>query len=327
MDSKGDKPAARRKGLKTTILRIGVSVVFLFVLSRFIPLADIWPRIKLVSPSLWFGVLAAFIAGHVLAAAKWRWMIGGGPTYPTALKAHFAGLAANLALPGVAGGDIVRAGMVMKGSNRKTALAVGSLADRLIDTSALLLIATGGAIWLGADAGVSSAGLIAAVIVVLTLGVLGFVFLNPVCTLARSLAPAGKARSLVDKIATALEEVAARPATLIGCAALSICIQTSFAALNAMLAAGIGAGTTLAMWMFAWPLAKLVATLPISFGGLGVREAGIAGLMAPLGVGGAGVIAASLCWQTILWATGVLGALVQIFWRRSEAAQTGILNG
>ena len=294
--------------------------MILFLLLRFIPFAEIWPRIKLVSPALWFGVLAAFLAGHALAAAKWRWMIGGGPSYLAALKAHFAGLAANLALPGVAGGDIVRAGMVMKGSSRKTALAVGSLADRLIDTSALLLIATGGAIWLGADAGVNRAALIAAAVAVLALSVLGFMFLGPICALVRSLAPAGKARALVDKIATALEEVAARPVTLIGCAALSICIQTSFAALNAMLAAGVDAGTTVAMWMFAWPLAKLLATLPISFGGLGVREAGIAGLMAPMGVGAAGVIAASLCWQTILWATGLLGALVQVFWRRGEAA-------
>ena len=219
MESEGDKPAGRRKGLKTTILRVGVSVLILFLLLRFIPFAEIWPRIKLVSPALWFGVLAAFLAGHALAAAKWRWMIGGGPSYLAALKAHFAGLAANLALPGVAGGDIVRAGMVMKGSSRKTALAVGSLADRLIDTSALLLIATGGAIWLGADAGVNRAALIAAAVAVLALSVLGFMFLGPICALVRSLAPAGKARALVDKIATALEEVAARPVTLIGCAA------------------------------------------------------------------------------------------------------------
>ncbi|MBK8860377.1 MAG: hypothetical protein IPN48_05390 [Sphingomonadales bacterium] len=59
--------------------------------------------------------------------------------YPIAkaFRAHLAGLAANLALPGVAGGDVIRAGLVFGQAPDKDRLAMGSVADRLLDTPAL----------------------------------------------------------------------------------------------------------------------------------------------------------------------------------------------
>lgn len=311
------------KGRATGLLRIGVSIAILLVIFSFAPVAELLARMKEVPPALWFATLAGFILGHAVSAAKWRWMIGGAVSYPRALKAHFAGLAANLALPGVAGGDIVRAGLVMKGSGRKTALAVGSLADRLIDTASLIIIASIGAVWLGARAGVNPLAL--SIVAALTIGggVVGVIMLKPIAGLMRKFAPAGKLGAVVKDVADAAEEMSARRGALIGCALMSIAVQFVFAVMNAMIAQSLGAGTSTAAWVFAWPLAKLVATLPISFGGLGVREASIAGLMTPLGYEAAGVIAASLVWQTIQFATGGLGALAQLISpeRRSAPAE------
>ena len=72
-------------------------------------------------------------------------LIGSGISYRQAFRAHLAGLAANLALPSVAGGDVVRAGLVMKHADDKGRLAMGSLADRLLDTLGLIMIALGSA--------------------------------------------------------------------------------------------------------------------------------------------------------------------------------------
>ena len=78
--------------------------------------------------------------------------------------------------------------------------------------------------------------------------------------------------------------------------------------LAVMLAEGLGVEAPLAVWLFAWPLAKILAVAPISLGGIGVREASLAGLMAPFGADPAGVVAASLIWQGVLFVTGALGA-------------------
>jgi uncharacterized protein (TIRG00374 family) len=319
---------AKTKSRATGFIRIGVSLAILAAILTFAPLDDLVARMRMVSPVLWIGVLCGFIAGHMLAAAKWRWMIGGAVSYPRALRAHFSGLAANLALPGVAGGDIVRAGLVMKGSGRKTALAVGSLADRLIDTAALIVISAIGAAWLGARAGVHPASL--AIIAALTIGagVATIIFIGPVAALMHKLAPRqGKAGALIHDVADALEEMSARRGALVGCASLSIGIQFAFALMNGVIARNIGAETSLAAWVFAWPLAKLVATLPISFGGLGVREASIAGLMTPMGYSAAGVVAASLVWQSIQFATGGLGALAHVLTQRGKEATAGASHG
>jgi uncharacterized protein (TIRG00374 family) len=318
---------AKAKSRVTGFIRIGVSLAILAAILTFAPLDDLVARIRLVSPFLWFAVLCGFIAGHALAAAKWRWMIGGAVSYPRALRAHFSGLAANLALPGVAGGDIVRAGLVMKGSGRKTALAVGSLADRLIDTAALVVISAIGAAWLGARAGVHPASLAVLSVVTVGVGVGAIVFITPVAGVMRKFAPQGKVGALVNDVADALEEMSARRGALVGCAALSVGVQFAFALMNGVIARNIGAETSLAAWVFAWPLAKLVATLPISFGGLGVREASIAGLMTPMGYPAAGVVAASLVWQSIQFATGGLGALAHVLNARGQAAAAEASHG
>lgn len=307
------------KGWLGGLIRVGLSILFLAVILRFIPAGEVWACMRQVSAALWCAVFIAFLAGHVVAAAKWRALIGGAIPFGSALKAHFAGLAANLMLPGVAGGDIVRAGIVMRGSSQKTALAVGSLADRLIDTGALVLIAAGGAIWLGASAGADRSLLATAAAIVVALAAAGIWLAGPVARLMRATARDGKAGRVLSNVGDALEEMSHRKATLIGCVTLSIMIQTSFALLNVLIAQSLGVGVSLAAWVFAWPLAKLVATLPISFGGLGVREASLAGLMAPLGAPSAGVIAASLVWQTILYAGGAVGALAQAAGRRRTA--------
>ncbi len=323
----GSSTKSAAKSRATGFLRIGVSALILIVILRFVPVGELFARMSAISPMLWLGVFGAFLAGHALAAAKWRWMIGGAVSYPRALKAHFAGIAANLALPGVAGGDLVRAGLVMKGSERKTALAIGSLADRLIDTAALLVIAAIGAIWVGVSAGVDPVGLGLVAASVIAAGVVGVVYLSPLAGLMRKTAPSGKIGALLGNVADALEGMAERRGMLLACALLSIGIQFVFALMNGVIAHNLGAGTSLASWVFAWPLAKIIATLPISFGGIGVREASLAGLMTPMGYEVAGVVAASLVWQTILIAGGGVGAFAQLFGRRRDAVGAEASHG
>ena len=305
----GDAVKSEKGRAASRALRLLVSAIVLAVILKIIPAKEVFARMRDVSPLLWLGVFAAFIAGHAAAAAKWRLLIGVGVPYPAALRAHFAGLAANLALPGVAGGDIVRAGIVMKDSDRKTTLAMASLADRLIDVAALLIISAAGAAFIGARSGVNEAALLAAAFAVLAVGATGVFSIGHIAALIQRLAPAGKVGDILRKIAGAFSELATRRVAFAVCLVASTLIQSAFASLTGLIASNIGLVAPIGVWLFAWPLAKLVATLPISFGGIGVREASLAGVMAPLGYPAAGVIAASLIWQTIQISGGVLGAL------------------
>jgi len=60
----------------------------------------------------------------------------------------------------------------------------------------------------------------------------------------------------------------------------------------------------------------VASLMPISLGGLAVREASLATLLLPFGVPAAQAIVCSLLWQTVMIAGGLLGGLVWLILSR-----------
>jgi uncharacterized membrane protein YbhN (UPF0104 family) len=100
-------------------------------------------------------------------------------------------------------------------------------------------------------------------------------------------------------------------------------IQATFIAINIAFAAAVQVAAPVAAWFFAWSTAKIIAVAPISLGGLGVREAVMASLLAPFGADAAQVIAIGLIWQTVLYASGLVGVLAQFVWNPEGARARG----
>lgn len=285
-------------------LKFLVSFLVLSIVLWILPTDQVWKAVVRIPLWLWAGVLVAFLIGHLVAAAKWWLLVAAGTNvgFMTALKAHFAGLAANLCLPGVAGGDVIRGGIVFRSSNSKARVALGSITDRLLDSLTLLLLAGVGAL-LTFGAGALSTGpllLVASFIAVTLL----------TCLLAAAVVVHLGKTGLLAKIAAAIQEFRRRPGRLAVCLLLSVLVQSGFVGLNIALATASGLEVPGQAWFFAWPLAKLMAIVPISLAGLGVREAGLAALMAPLGADPAKVVAVGLLWQAVLLVAGLLGGLM-----------------
>jgi glycosyltransferase 2 family protein len=95
-------------------------------------------------------------------------------------------------------------------------------------------------------------------------------------------------------------------------------IQTAFLLLSAQLAAYCGLGVSLRVWLFAWPLAKVAAILPLTQGGIGVREAALVALLAPFGAPGPLVLAAGVIWEAVVIAGGLLAGAVALALNRSQ---------
>jgi uncharacterized membrane protein YbhN (UPF0104 family) len=99
---------------------------------------------------------------------------------------------------------------------------------------------------------------------------------------------------------------------------ISLVVQAGFVLLNAWIGHSIGVDAPVGAWFFAWGLAKLAGALPISLGGLGVRDATLAALLVPFGVSAAHGVVASLVWQSIVIAAGFLGGAVWWVLGRSD---------
>ncbi|HUR29589.1 MAG TPA: lysylphosphatidylglycerol synthase transmembrane domain-containing protein, partial [Planctomycetota bacterium] len=130
------------------------------------------------------------------------------------------------------------------------------------------------------------------------------------------------ARSMVS-----LRRVARRPLAALGVFCLSLAIQSWFVLLNAWLGKAIGIDVPLAYWFLAVPLTKAITLAPISFGGLGLREATLAGMLSLVGVPTATGVAASLLWQSVVYSGGLLGGLTWLVLGLRRSARTGLGHG
>ena len=116
----------------------------------------------------------------------------------------------------------------------------------------------------------------------------------------------------------AAADLAQSPGRLLLCLVISMAVQCLFVGINIAFAQAASVEAPVAAWFFAWTTAKIIAIAPISLGGLGVREASMAGLLKPFGADPGQVIAIGLIWQSVLYASGLIGFLVQL--RRPTAS-------
>jgi len=290
-------------------LRVAGSLAALGVLLWILPWDEVAAAVRRVSLGVWGGVLAGFLAGHLLGAFKWTFLLrrmGVAVSWTSGGACYALGLFANLCLPGIVGGDVVRAAALTRRVGRLEAVALAGLGDRLLDVVALGLVLTGGVVAAGARRGAQAQGFLVLLVILLASGLL-----LGVAALRRPLDRwPSRWRRPVGRSQVAARNLARRPGAVGLSLASALAIQSGFVLLNRALGADLGVELPAAAWFVAWPLAKLAGRLPISLGGLGVRDAAFGTLRAGVGAAAATGVVVSLVWQSILIAGGLLAGLL-----------------
>jgi len=265
------------------LLRVFGSVLILAALLWYLPLEDVARGFSNMDWRVFVGVLVLFMLGHAVAAGKWWFLMGSGFAYLRALRAHFAGLAANLCL-------------------------IDMLALALVSASGLLML----------NSGEANGALVLQIVGLFVVALIGVFYVLPrVVPVVFNAIPKLPAKGFALKIAAEFGALGRRPFSLVTALLLSVAIQAAFVTLFIWLANTAGVEAPNGAWFFAWPLAKILAILPISLGGIGLREATLAGLMSGFGAEAAPVVAASLIWQAILIAAGLIGLVAWMMTRDS----------
>jgi uncharacterized membrane protein YbhN (UPF0104 family) len=285
------------------------------VLVAVLPVSDLWQTIRQVPLWLWTLAVMSLILGHVVGAMKWRILIGEEDrrlSISDAFRCYFAGLFANLFLPSMTGGDIVRAGLAIRLNKNKETVILGSLLDRIVDMSTLLGIVLSGSLLVSRTYLTDAYGIVLLTPLLIVLLVLG-------CVIA-VLVPLryGRPRFLVNsarRFHLSFGELIRRPSRVLLALSASIVIQMWFILISYVLARRVGISFSLTAWLIVWPLSKLSAMLPISIGGVGVREVALAGLLRPFGVAAASAVGLGLLWESLIVALGGFGGIFYLLSR------------
>lgn len=178
-------------------------------------------------------------------------------------RCYFAGLFGSLFLPSLIGGDLVRAGLALRLGRNKAGVLLGSILDRIIDFAALGMLALTGAllvpgaldersrrifVLLGAAA-ILGAAVVAAVIALLSVRKFSY-----------------RTRRRMVRLRRAGRSMAARPKAVVSNLGLAVAARLVFIYLSILLAEACGLRLQFRIWLFAWPLAKLSAALPVTQG-------------------------------------------------------------
>jgi hypothetical protein len=288
-------PAARR-AWRRLALRVGVSGLTVVVLIILLPREELWVALRRVSLLAWAGCVAIYLCLHLLGVLKWRLtvnLMGAGLNLVQAGRCYYGGLFGNLFLPSILGGDFVRAGLAFGRARSRPGLVLAILGalflpERLAWVGQKVLVPVG-------------AGLVAGGACLAALW-----FWLPVQRFRF------KTRRLLVKLRKASRSALQRPHFLLASLVLGVTLQGSLVCLNAVLGRACGLECSLAVWFFVWPLAKLSAVLPITQGGIGVREAALAALFATFDVPAALAVAAGLVFEGVVLTGGFAGGIIAV---------------
>ena len=254
-------------------------------------------------------VLLAFVgylASQALSAYKWR-LLAVPLGFDQPLRAftlyYLAGMYLNLFAPSTVVGDLGR-GVLLAGNGGGIGPALQSvLADRVSGLLMLLWVSAAGFMLFGPT--VLPAALCYGTIAAAFLSVAGWWVLPRV--IGRLFSPWHKLRWLVEQSLLPYQTEVGLLGRACGLAFVCHLCQLG---LQVLLAHALGLAVPVWYLLLFIPLVHILSALPLSLGGVGVREGGYVVFLALIGIGRDEALAFGLLWSALVLGSGLVGGLV-----------------
>ncbi|MBN2354978.1 flippase-like domain-containing protein [candidate division KSB1 bacterium] len=278
------------KNYAATVLKIGVSVILIYLLLRSIGFDRVRQQIAQAS---WYGVvlsLSFFIASNFLGALQWHILLRTKKihlSFGQVLSYYHVGLFFNNFLIGYVGGDAVRVFDVRRSAGREKGALSTVFFDRFIGFFAMTTLALLAAAIL-AQRLISSAAILT-IVGVFIVWVMAILFLfhkqfaRKFSWIFKLLLPKNlhlKAKAFYES----LDDYRRRKKLLLQLFLLSLLIQSLRILTHLGAARAIGVSVAWHYFFLFIPIVALAVSMPISIGGLGVREQSAVTLFSQIGV-------------------------------------------
>lgn len=316
--------SAKPKTALLVTLKIGITTALLaFVMSR----TDT-SSLRSLLFALPGGVLLTAVVLHFLAFAlgAFRWWLlaraaGFGRSFMGACRGYFLGVFFNNFLPTGLGGDIVRIAHLRDPATSLTPLIASTISDRVIGLVAVF--ATGlcalsllDQITLGNQ---SRATLFAAALIaVLSLWLFVTEWFGSRIDRCAAYTRHTRFRRGFIEILQSLHGLHRHRRLLFGALVISFAMQSLVVLTYYVLARALDLQQPLGLYFAVIPVVFVAAVLPVSIGGLGVREGALVNLLIFFGAGANQAVGLSVAYLGVLWVASLPGLLALLLFRNSH---------
>ena len=304
----------RTRGRSVLIGKLAVSGLLLALLFWRVDRPAFLRSLQTLPVGLFLGCVALYALGYLISTIRWQRLLRAEgirlPLWRLGLV-YIEGAFFNLFLPTLIGGDIVRGYFIYRMTRGNDASIASILVDRLSGFAALMLIAVGS---LAVTFRTLNDPQIAASILgvaVLFAGLMLVLLNDRVKDLVLGLLRAaglGRFQAKLQGLVDSLHRYRRHYRALGQAFLLSILLQGLIIVTYYLIGVGLNLGVPLVYFFLFIPLTTVVAMLPVSVAGLGVREAGVVFFFAKVGVDAGAALGMSLvCFSLTLIVSGLGG--------------------
>ncbi len=293
--------------LSSRWLKVGISIGLFVILLRAADLRLLIQQVLAARIELFLLAFGGYLISQVLSAYKWQLLarpLGFQQPLGAFLTYYFVGMYLNLFVPSMVLGDVGRGFLLARSGGGLGAALQSVVADRATGMVMLLWVSACGFLLFGPTVlpAIVCYGTIAAA----GLMIVGWWLLPHL--VARLCSPQHKVRQFVER---ALAPYLTQGTTVIGRAcALAFIFHLFQLSLQTILARALGLGVPFWYLMLFVPLVHMLSALPLSLGGVGIREGGYVLFLALIGIGKDAAIAFGLLWTALVFGSGLVGGLI-----------------
>ncbi|MBY0494615.1 MAG: flippase-like domain-containing protein [Cyanobacteria bacterium] len=306
--------------LLKALVRLGISAALLYFVLRSIDLPAFWERVKGMNPASMVLALAAYAFTQSIAVWRWNRLLRAqhiDVERRRLTESIWVSLFFNNFLPSNIGGDVVRIADTAPAAGSKTLAMTVILMDRVLGLTALVIIASSGALvaslagvhipgarWLWL---VSALGTVAAISVIAMPHLVGNAVGHALMPL-RALN-----RPWLSERAQRLEDAVIRfrnaPSAVAGAFAGAMVVQITIVAFYLLTAKGLSVPLPIFLGAVLIPVSLVVQMAPVSINGFGVREAVFAFFFRRFGLPTDAAVALSLVSTGMVMGLSLVGGL------------------
>jgi len=284
------------------LLKLGLTFSLLYLVVHYVDIGSVWQRMMAVNPWYLLASWLCIVLGYCLCGLRWAWMaegLGIEISRKRKIRLYFLGMFTSLFLPSTIGGDVVRGIMLAKGEGRQGVglLAAASVVlDRLNGMYALVVLLTISMLFFSWPASWWFSWLL------FVIGMWVFLLLYPWLH--------AHLPKFLDKLKSLPLCTSMFQTMWWKSLPVSFVFQAMVVQAHVFLAISVGLDMNWAAISIMVGLVALVATLPISLNGFGIREAGYVGFAVYFGANSESATAMAALWVIILSLAAIPGAFI-----------------